>query len=432
MWIAAPSPVRAGESSLFQQVRQWLSAGMRVARIASAALAFAVLAVASATAASAEPDAPLKAVRFDVAGDANRTRLVLEFEGAPLARWFLLRSPHRMVVDLPSTVFAIDPRSLKARGLVREIRYGHLDEGRSRLIVGGKGPFGVAAFDVVQDEETSRYRLAIDIVSTSEREFDQALLLQADKTASTAAPKGDRLGETPRSAVAKPFTIAIDAGHGGIDGGANGSTGTVEKDITLAFARELKARLEEEGRYAFVMTRVEDVFVRLDERVRIARQGDADLFISIHADSIRARGVNGATVYTVSDRATDEDARELAERENMADQIAGIEVTDDNRDVADILNDLVRRETHSFSLRFARTLVGELSTKIEMIKNPHRQAGFKVLRAPDVPSVLVELGYLSDAGDEGRLNDPDWRRKAIDSIHSAIASFAGDRAGAGG
>ncbi len=394
--------------------------------------ALAVLLCATLPGAAEGASGSLKATRFAIAGDATKIRVVMEFDKEPLARWFLLRSPHRMVIDLPPTMFAIDSKDMKARGLVREIRYGQVEEGRSRLILGGKGPFRVETFDVVRDERENVFRLSLDIAAASEREFDEALLLQADKTASTAAAKADRLGAPPAPVPAKPFTIVIDAGHGGIDGGANGVTGTVEKDITLTFARELKARLEQERRFQLVMTRDEDVFVRLDDRVRIARQAEADLFISIHADSIRARGVNGATVYTVSDKASDEDARELAERENMADQIAGIPATDENRDVVDILTELVRRETHGFSLRFARTLVGQLSDEVDMIKNPHRQAGFRVLRAPDVPSVLIELGYLSDAGDEGRLNDPQWRSKAIQSICSAISTFAGGRAGARG
>lgn len=374
----------------------------------------------------------LRATQFTMAGDATRVRMVLHFDREPLARWFLLRSPHRLVIDFPEAAFAIDPDSLKARGLVREIRYGQIDAGRSRMIVGGKGPFKVEAFDVLKNETSPGYRLVVDLTAAGEKQFEEALLLQADKTGSTAAPKSDRLGEPRTSTAPKRFTIVLDAGHGGIDGGAAGLTGTVEKDITLAFAFELRQSLDQTGRYATVMTREKDEFLRLDDRVRIARQAEADLFISIHADTINARGVNGATVYTVSDRASDEDARALAERENLADQVAGIAVSDENRDVADILTDLVRRETHSFSLRFARSLVGELSTEIEMIKNPHRSAGFRVLRAPDVPSVLVELGYLSDAGDEIRLKDPEWRKKAIGSITSAIAAFAGDRAGAGG
>jgi N-acetylmuramoyl-L-alanine amidase len=390
----------------------------------------AALVSVSGVAAEGSPDL-LRASGFMMAGDATRTRIVLHFDREPLTKWFLLRGPHRLVVDLPETVFAVDPQALEPRGLVTGVRYGHLEAGRSRLIVSGKGPFSVETLEIIKNETSPGYRVVVDIVAASEAEFETALSIQADKTGSTAAPKGDRLGATGPSA-AKKFTIAIDPGHGGIDGGANGTTGTVEKDVTLAFGLELKARLAQNPGYAIVMTREKDEFLRLDDRVRIARQANADLLISVHADTIRVRGVNGATVYTVSDRASDEAARALAERENLADQMAGVDVKDENRDVADILTDLIRRETHTFSIRFARSLVGELSSKIEMINNPHRSAGFRVLRAPDVPSVLVELGYLSDAGDEERLNDPEWRKKAVESIGAAVDGFAGERAKVGG
>ena len=173
------------------------------------------------------------------------------------------------------------------------------------------------------------------------------------------------------------------------------------------------------------MTRDTDEFLRLDERVRIARQHEADLFISIHADTISRKGIRGATVYTVSDKASDAEAQAIADRENLSDTLAGIEIKEENHEVADILVDLIRRETHTFSMRFARSLVGELSPTVELINNPHRSAGFKVLKAPDVPSVLVELGYLSNAKDEEQLRNPDWRDKAADRIATAIALFAG-------
>ena len=180
------------------------------------------------------------------------------------------------------------------------------------------------------------------------------------------------------------------------------------------------------------MTRETDEFLRLDDRVRIARQHEADLFISIHADTIRLKGIRGATVYTVSDKASDAEAQALADRENLSDQLAGIEIEEENHEVADILIDLIRRETHGFSIRFARSLVGELSTRVGLINNPHRSAGFKVLKAPDVPSVLVELGYLSNAKDEEQLLSAEWRGKAAASISNAIALFASAKGGAGG
>jgi N-acetylmuramoyl-L-alanine amidase len=243
--------------------------------------------------------------------------------------------------------------------------------------------------------------------------------------------KGDRVVK-PVTDPGKRFVVVVDAGHGGIDGGAEGRNGTIEKTITLAFALELRNKLAKTGKYDVYLTRDTDEFLRLDERVRIARQHEADLFISVHADTINRKGIRGATVYTVSDKASDAEAEATADRENLSDTLAGIEMNEENHEVADILVDLIRRETHTFSVRFARSLVGELSPVIELINNPHRSAGFKVLRAPDVPSVLVELGYLSNAKDEEQLCDPDWRDKAADRIASAIALFAAAKTAAGG
>ena len=167
-------------------------------------------------------------------------------------------------------------------------------------------------------------------------------------------------------------------------------------------------------------------------RVAFARKHGAKLFISIHADTIRVKGLRGATVYTVSDQASDAESAALADRENLADQIGGIEIKDENQEVADILVDLIRRETHGFSVGFASTLLGELGNTVKLINNPHRHARFRVLRAPDVPSVLVELGYLSNAKDEAQLTSADWRGKIADSVVDAVDAFAGNNLRAGG
>ena len=314
----------------------------------------------------------------------------------------------------------------------RNVRYGGLNEGTSRLILTAKGPFAVDKVDVVANENGQGFRLVADISASSDREFDQALADQAQTTGSTVSTtKGDRVVK-PVTDPGKRFTVVVDAGHGGIDGGAEGLNGTIEKTITLAFALELRNKLAKTGKYDVYLTRDTDEFLRLDERVRIARQHEADLFISVHADTINRKGIRGATVYTVSDKASDAEAEATADRENLSDTLAGIEMNEENHEVADILVDLIRRETHTFSVRFARSLVGELSPAIELINNPHRSAGFKVLRAPDVPSVLVELGYLSNAKDEEQLRNPDWRDKAADRIASAIALFAAAKTAAGG
>jgi N-acetylmuramoyl-L-alanine amidase len=367
-----------------------------------------------------------------MAGDAIRMRVIMQFDREPDPKWFLLRGPHRLVIDLPETNFSVDRNDLKPRGLISSVRFGNIGEGRSRLILAATGPFTVEKIDILQNENSSGYRIVADIVASSDKAFDQALADQMQTTGSTqATTKVDRLGQ-PAAQGDKRFTIVIDPGHGGIDGGAEGVNGTLEKSITLAFALELKEKLAKTGNYNVFLTRETDEFLPLDERVRFAREHQANLFISIHADTIRLKGIRGATVYTVSDKASDAEAAALAVRENLSDQLAGIETEEDNHEVADILVDLIRRETHSFSMRFARSLVGELSNAVELINNPHRSAGFRVLKAPDVPSVLVELGYLSNEKDEAQLGDPGWREKAVERISAAVAHFADERAAAGG
>lgn len=376
---------------------------------------------------------PVRVGEFMMAGDASRMRIVARFDREPQVRWFLLRGPHRLVIDLPDTHFDLGGDATRPKGMVAEVLHGSLEPGRSRMIIAFDGPFQVQRLDVLENEAEEGFRLVADVVAASEGAFEQAMAEQIESTAATqAAPKSDRLGKVGEAAERR-LRVVIDPGHGGIDTGAEGVTGTLEKTITLAFSLELKKKLEDAGQFDVFLTRDHDMFLRLDERVRIARQHEADLLISVHADAIRLKGVRGATVYTVSDTASDAEAAAKAARENLADNIAGISIEEDHSEVADILADLIRRETQSFSIRFARSLVGELSTAIQMIgKNPHRFAGFRVLRAPDVPSVLLELGYLSNAQDEALLRDPEWRARAAGGIAAAISRFATARQGAGG
>lgn len=374
----------------------------------------------------------LRATKFKIGGDSAKTRIVLNYDRSFKPNWFLLRKPYRLVIDAPKTVFAIDTAKSTPHGLVSIVRYGQFDGENSRLILGGQSPFIVEKLEVLANEESEGYRLAIDLVAASPEKFDKALARQSGLTASVkTAPKVDRLGAVERDEEA-PFTLVIDPGHGGIDGGARGVSGTVEKTITLAFALELKKKLEAVGDYRVFLTRSTDRFLRLSERVGLARQHDADLFISVHADTIRFRNVRGATVYTVSEKASDEVAQMIASNENLADELAGVVAEETDHQVTDILLDLMRKETQTFSIRFARSLIGEMSQSIELIKNPHRYAGFQVLTAPDVPSVLLELGYLSNRKDEALLRDPKWRDKAADRIVAAIVKFAQARSGMGG
>jgi N-acetylmuramoyl-L-alanine amidase len=355
-----------------------------------------------------------------VVGDASRARIVVDVSQSPDLRWFLLRAPHRLVLELDDVEYLHEEAHAAPRGLITDISVTAAGGTRSRMIFTGDGPFVVETVDILENEDGNGHRIVVDMVSGSDRQFEAAL---ADQIATTAVTPANQ-GSEPRR-----FTIVIDPGHGGADSGARGVSGVLEKTITLAFGLELKKALEDLDRYDVYMTRDRDKFLRLDERVAIARRHEADLFISIHADAIRHPTVRGATVYTVSETPSDAASAAKAIRENLADQLAGYGSAEESDEVSDILADLVRRETDGFSLRFANTLVDSLSSQIAMIKNPHRFAGFQVLKAPDVPSVLVELGYLSNEADEAQLRDVEWRAQATSGILEAIDRFAASRAG---
>ncbi len=219
--------------------------------------------------------------------------------------------------------------------------------------------------------------------------------------------------------------VVIDPGHGGVDPGAISRSGTYEKKVVLAFAKALRDKLAASGHYKVLMTRDDDTFVRLGDRVKFARRNHADLFIAIHADSLRRGNARGATIYTVSERASDREAAELAAKENRADLIAGVDLVEENEEVTGILLDLAQRETKNHSVYFAKTLISEMKAKTRMHGRPHRYAGFRVLRAPDVPSVLVELGYLSSRADEKLLLSAQWRARVAGAMTKAVDAFFG-------
>ena len=229
--------------------------------------------------------------------------------------------------------------------------------------------------------------------------------------------------------------IVIDPGHGGPDTGTVASSGEMEKAIVLEFAQALSEKLEKSGKYRVLMTRTDDRFVPLGERVRFARHEGAALFVSIHADALAARGeadVRGATVYTLSDTASDSEAARLAEDENKADVIAGVDLSSEPEEVAGILVDLAQRETKNFSHHFARTVVAELKTAAKLHRNPLKSAGFKVLKAPDVPSVLIELGYVSNKQDLKLMTSDAWRTRTSEAVALAVNTFFSTRlAGSG-
>jgi N-acetylmuramoyl-L-alanine amidase len=251
----------------------------------------------------------------------------------------------------------------------------------------------------------------------------QAITPVADIVSPMAAPKG---GKSIESIIAPKRTIVIDAGHGGIDPGAESVAGYHEKEITLATARLLARTLEATGRYKVVLTRDSDVYLKLHERVARARAAHGNLFISLHADSALAdKSTRGASIYTLSETASDTESERYAQRENRADAIGGVDLGDQSDDVAGILVDLTVRETVNDGNRLAGMMVDSLEHKGVMLlpSTPHRSAGFAVLKSPDIPSVLIEMGYLSDMADARALADPRHQQQIANAIADGVDRY---------
>lgn len=380
---------------------------------------------AAAARASAGPGDSSVLMDARIVGDASRTRFVADLSDSVDIGLFTLADPYRIVLDLPQMRFALpDGLGETGRGLVTAFRYGKISPGKSRIVLDVTGPVEVDKSFVLPSLEDQPARLVIDVVPTSRTEFLDANRKYRDSQSAEAGEKRNR-ALVPHSGDERDrLVVVIDPGHGGIDAGATGSTGTVEKDVTLQFSKLLGQKLEETGLYEIHYTRSDDSFVALGERVGMARSLNARLFVSVHANSFSSQAVRGTVVYTVSDEASDKMAAEIAASENQSDILAGLDIDEDDSDgVMDILIDLTRRETRNFGVVFARNLVKELSSTTNMFKIPHQQAGFKVLEAPDVPSAMVELGYLSNSDDEELLLSEEWREKTAGSIVRAIAAY---------
>lgn len=381
----------------------------------------ALLTALCAAAASGAATSPVSAVATRVETQADHTCLVFELTGAVKAVARPVANPPRVIVDLPEVAFRIDPREGSARAgskLLKSYRYGQFAPGRARVVVDLAEPARIIRAE--SEPAGDGARLVIELAPTTEARFNAAAAAESALAISAA--------ETPQetaSAAApsdKPIVV-IDPGHGGVDMGATGKHGEQEKTIVFEFARALQAKVEAGGKIKAVLTRNEDVFLPLNERVRIARRNNAALFLSIHADTLAEAHVEGATVYTVSTKASDAEAARIAEKENLADQAAGLERKEDAEQIGDILFDLTQRETRAYSAQFSQALIARWKDAGSLNKNPARAAGFVVLKAYDIPSVLLELGYLSSEKDLARLTSPEWRDRASAKTAEAIEAF---------
>lgn len=440
----------------------------------------AVVAACVLAAAVAAPGAWAKpAVSGVRVGENNNvTRFVLELSEQITYRIFTLADPYRVVIDLPEADWPAQGLKRPA-GYIKGLRYASARPGTGRIVLDATGPVAVRQAFTIPPRDGAGWRFVLDLEQTSQAKFMQEqgappdleagqlatasapaappqlapasgtlqLPVQAAASPAPAPASSRRRGKEPREApdpqdvpqaaaeqpMAQPRgrngkdrpVVVIDAGHGGVDPGAIGVSGEFEKNITLAAARELKAQLDRTGRYKVVLTRDRDVFIRLRDRVAISRAAGADLFMSLHADAVSNPNTRGLSIYTLSQNASDAEAQALADKENKADLIAGLDLSHESAEVANILIDLAQRESMNHSAIFAGYVVDEMGRLLKLLDNTHRFAGFAVLKAPDVPSVLVEMGYLSNDQEEQLLRQSAYRAKlATALVHSIDRYFA--------
>lgn len=409
-------------------------------------MALTVAGAAAQAADNAAADGSAVAQDARIGGDLTRTRFVADLSEAVDFRAFVLADPYRVIVDLPEVKFLMPSGvGAKGKGLVNAFRFGLFAAGKSRIVIDVVEPVMIDKAFVRAAENGQPARLVLDLVRTSREEFDKQRQKQtvmrsvsSGKFETSTERMGAAKGEAPRAdppAKRNKPVIVLDPGHGGVDPGATSIGGVYEKHIVFAFCQTLKAKLDATGKYRVVMTRDNDIFIPLQDRVDRARKEQADILLSVHADAIDrkhfvtlAGETRGASIYTLSEEASDEFAKMTAANENRADILAGAELagaTDD--DLASILIDLMHRETKNLSVTFARQLLSGLKGNVELTPKPHRFANFRVLKAQDVPSVLLELGYVSQKEDEKSLTSEEWRAKVADAILQAINAFFAKR-----
>lgn len=390
----------------------------------------ALAAVLSLAAGPCRADSIVSAIRIGVHPD--RLRVVIEADAKLPVRAFELANPYRIVLDLPNVDWRIDPaQGEKRTGFIEGYRFGQFSPGVSRVVLDLARPALVDKAFQIPPRSGHPWRLVVDIRPVTAAAF-------AARTAKPPPPASKAPGEGAAVYVPPPMprpqgdvpkkVIVIDPGHGGVDPGTIGPHGVYEKNITLAVGLALRRALLKRGRYQVVMTRDRDIFIRLRQRVAMARAAGADLFISLHADSNHNPRVRGASVYTLSETASDKEAAALAAKENKSDLIAGVDLTGESNEVTNILIDLAQRETMNHSAQFARLLVHDMDDATHMLRRTHRFAGFAVLKAPDVPSVLIEMGYLSNAHDEAELLKPSFRARLAETIAEAVDQYFRQRA----
>ena len=389
-------------------------------------------------------EARVLATSFRIHDHKDFTRIVFSLSDRSQFSLFQLAAPLRIVIDLEEINWEINEQNFSniSSKIVGKLRYGLFRPGKSRVVLDLSRPANIKRVFYLEPNSENNWRFVLDLSEVSLQEYSQnvgdarvwTLVGNEAKQVKTAdITKNNRnITDSIRNSLPIPQTkpavspadrkpiIVIDAGHGGVDPGAIGVSGVKEKDITLAASKELEKELRKTGKYNVVMTRKKDISMGLRQRISVARRAAADVFISLHADSIRKPNIRGLSVYTLSEKASDREASNLAEKENKSDLIIGMDLSNETNDVRNILIDLAQRESMNHAIRISEKLISELSKRVRLLRNTHRFAGFVVLKAPDVPSLLLEMGYLSNKEEERALRQPRYRKKLVTSIVEAF------------
>lgn len=368
----------------------------------------------------------VKNIRTGVQSDGIR----IVFDGSEKFNYdaFLLDNPYRLVIDVKNAQFSGNP-NVAANALIRSFRLGELSGGKGKRLVFELKDNAVIKrkFAIEPEKGKSNWRLVVDLATADGSAPTRTTSKPVAAAPAPAKPaiKGSVSNYQPKDPKRKKIVV-LDPGHGGKDPGAIGrSWRTYEKNITLSTGQELKKQLEAKG-FRVYMTRSTDIFIPLRKRVAIARSYHADLFISLHADSTYNRKAQGLSIYTLSETASDKEAAALAERENKADIIDGMDFSDNSPEINDVLISLSQNDSRNKSSKFAAYVVDEMRKQVKLVNNTHKFAGFAVLKAPDIPSVLVELGYLSNYTEETYLRQPSYRSKLAASITRAVVKYFSD------
>ncbi len=389
-------------------------------RYVHALVAAAAIWFLSLTGTVAGPAAEVVGLRFGASG--TRTRVVVDLDRSVPYEASVQADPSKLAIALDGVQWSVPPGAESAmRGLVRGHAVESAAPGRAQLTVDMARPVRiVGAILLPPSQDSMSYRLVVDVVADPNAKAAPVVSQIEPNMVPAPVPLPP---DKPQPEQHPLPVVVLDPGHGGVDPGATAVNGDYEKDLVLEMAKELRTLIERSGKYRVVLTRDSDQFIRLRDRIAVARELGGNIFISIHADSLRLADQRGASIYTLSEKASDAEAARFAAQENKADILTGTDLSQHDAVVATILIDLAQRDTNNKSIVFADIMSEELTAVTSMLRRHRRFAGFAVLKSPDIPSVLLELGYLSNPDDARNLAQPNYRAKLGQAIVRSLDRY---------